>query len=195
MNAPAISSELAALLDACSADLTDTTALLITADKAYDENQSKLEWLLRWLAADQRLVMFTGSRCYGTPKPDSDWDWVLMMPGNATRKMLAAFAEPMDVDRETNKDVPYPDPAYPGQGRLDMALRFGPVNLIIVSEDIQWEVWEVGTDTLLMERPVTRDRAIAVFTAEYERRLREEQADEDAAYAAQMETEMEYSRG
>lgn len=171
MTATDLHPDLVTFLDVCSNNPADRTAFGVGADLADEQDLPHLAWLMRWLCEHPDTdVLFTGSRRYGTPKPDSDWDWVVQV-GRGFRTELRHNAE-TDCRGEA-----YPDPKYPGDDRLDIALRFGPVNLICVSTTLQWDVWVEGTNRLVTmavlyeslgrRRAVTRGQAVGVFKNEY----------------------------
>jgi hypothetical protein len=143
------------LLDGCSRNGDDTAALLVAADCAQESEEASLEYGLRFLASlDAEDRCPTGSRVYGRPTPESDWDWVFRGPPVA----LTQFHK--RADKATTNDE------YDRDLLLQGAYRFGPLNLIW-SPDGMFHHWRDGTDELIIERvvhgPVTRDRAVEVF--------------------------------
>lgn len=156
-----VAPELVALLQSCSENLTDDTAKLVTADWCAENGYESLEWLLRWLANDERQGLglhFTGSRCYGTPKPDSDFDWVFCAENGFDIEFLRTFCD---------SDSSYGNCTYAGTTGIDTALRYGPVNLLCVSKEAQWKAWVDGTTALLEKAPVTRDQACVEFQSQF----------------------------
>lgn len=85
----------------------------------------------------------TGSRVYGTPKPDSDYDLVV------------------DMDPETALDVRKAAGVKPG-----MPIRFGVLNLIPVTSEAEYDAWLDATAACVDKRntsgPLTRDEAITI---------------------------------
>lgn len=81
-------------------------------------------------------AFLTGSRVYGTPRPDSDWD-LCILPDQRTADMLEMLR-----DEETG------------------IIRFGVMNLIVLRDRETFDLWRQGTDELFAMRPVTRDFAI-----------------------------------
>lgn len=134
----------------------DKTARGVCADWCDDNGFAPTARLLRWVDTDWFGVcswfLFTGSRRYGTPRPDSDFDWVLYLTA-AGIKELRPLAE-----SDSN-----PEGQNHGVFGIDTALRFGPVNALCVTTDDQWRAWSDGTERLAAEAPVTRDRAVEVF--------------------------------
>lgn len=98
--------------------------------------------------------LWTGSRVYGTPTPESDWDIVWRC--NLNRDGLSNL-------RHHATSTSEPSERYRGPG-LYCTMRFGPINFILVHSEAQLDAWKVGTKMLLAEAPVTRDRAIEVFS-------------------------------
>lgn len=200
---------LESLLRCCSDHPTHATPFGATADYCDDQNGplDSLAWLLRYLAAHPRHILFTGSRRYGTPKPDSDFDWVIQLPGSDERwcaqhadEVKGAAATGIDGANDWEHDY------FRGAGRLaevspyagslllETTLRFGPVNLLVVNNTDQLGAWTRGTAQLVTEAPVTRDRAVEVFQAEW--RAVEDRWRADAAEyrMAEAEYEQELSR-
>lgn len=90
--------------------------------------------------SDGRAPFITGSHAYGSPTEDSDIDLVVWAVGD-TRAVLEAGGYP---------------------------IRFGKLNLILVSDADQWNIWRVGTKALVRLRDsrnsaVSRDEAVAFF--------------------------------
>ncbi len=160
--------ELAALLQACSNDLQENTTMLVAADWCQENGYKSLEWLLRYLSKERRWrikVLFTGSRCYGTPKPESDFDWVVyLLDGLEPFDDYADSCSKSSHWNEQGQEV-----LYYGTCGLDAAMRFGPVNLICVTSMNQFMAWETGTRILKLFAPVTRERAVDEFKYQFER--------------------------
>lgn len=166
--------DLALLLDGVIRDQTDRHAKLIAADRAAEVGLISCEWLLRYTASltFTRPILSTGSRVYGNPRPDSDWDWVILSIGTTTCKGLIDHCDKWTLP---SKESVYPDGTI--ESRLDGTYRFGPINIIHAGDHIQWNIWKTGTKFLLAESglhgPRSRDRAIEVFTAETTRAYQE----------------------
>lgn len=99
-------------------------------------------------------ALVTGSHVYGTPKPDSDIDLVVLV----TKQEIKLLRKLADEDNSTD----YENPDY-GVGGLTASLRFGKLNLLCCTDPAQVDVWRRGTDALKLVRPVTRDQAVATF--------------------------------
>lgn len=99
----------------------------------------------------------TGSRRYGTPRPDSDIDLVVLMDGSELVE-LAKFADNTD------------DLGSPGGEQYEdgCSLRFGKLNLLCVTQERHFKVWKQGTDELVGIAAITtvsRDEAIEHLVA------------------------------
>lgn len=88
-----------------------------------------------------------GSRVYGTPREDSDFDLVVPMAPEVAAKLyeLAGF-----------------DPNGP--------LYFGKLNIIPATSDAQYEAWVDGLAVAVAEqeatqKPLSRERAVEIFKA------------------------------
>lgn len=93
---------------------------------------------------DDKLInkaFLTGSHAYGTPNNESDIDLVLLMDESEGRR-LATLA---GIEPDKNYGVP--------------VIRFGKLNLIVVTSQTEYDAWFNGTNQLVQEKPVTRERA------------------------------------
>jgi hypothetical protein len=90
-------------------------------------------------------AFLTGSRAYGMPMKHSDVDIVVLVEDSEAVMELTRFSE---------------DGVSAGGG---MSLKFGPLNLIVVSTEEELELWRRGTEELKARRPVTRAEAIEHF--------------------------------
>lgn len=89
---------------------------------------------------DSKAPFITGSHAYGSPRDDSDIDLVVWAVGD-TRATLEAGGYP---------------------------IRFGKLNLILISDDDQWDIWRLGTQALVKlhksrKSAVSREEAVAFF--------------------------------
>ena len=158
-----ITDTLHALLADCHRTPDDDHALLVAADCAAENDEPRVEWVLRLLASRRYGRIATGSRAYGSVKPDSDYDWVLRTHTDTLRQRLWAWC---DQDRSSGPTTE----AYEGAGsyRLAGSYRYGPINLIRVDTWPQFDVWKEGTRNLLIKRSdagtvISRGYAIAEF--------------------------------
>lgn len=97
-------------------------------------------------------AMLTGSRMYGTPTDKSDLDLVIWVDPEEYA-ILEQFADSITVLEAPRKHN------YPVS-----SMYFGRLNLIVVVEKWQYEVWVQGTNDLMQERPVSREEAVAHFS-------------------------------
>ena len=100
-------------------------------------------------------AFLTGSRAYGTPREDSDIDLVAMM----TSGTLDELAKILDTDDEGESAV-----MYDGSSAT-ACLRFGNLNLLVVTRIEDYEAWHEGTMELIGRKPVTREEAVELFKA------------------------------
>lgn len=108
-------------------------------------------------------AFLVGSHAYGTPTPESDIDIVVMVSQEELPKL-----------RELAGDTS-PKPDSYGNGEISSAsLRFGNLNLIVVTSETDWRLWKNGCQELKRLSPVTRD-----FAIEYFRRLRAKRGEHD----------------
>ena len=106
-------------------------------------------------------AFLTGSRAYGTPKPESDIDLVVYM-SEELLELLEAFADSNEGSGKENKKTP-------PKG----SLRFGQLNLICLTDINEHTIWKSVTNKLKMWRDwhnagnwpaVTRDIAVREFS-------------------------------
>lgn len=153
----------------------DKTQALIAADRADELELTSCAWLLRYFGSIEfdKTMLFTGSRRYGTPKPSSDLDLVILISSMSR----FPIEQSCDFNDRTEYHLCYPtrqrrrrrgEMQPPG---IDAALRFGPINLLCVHMTHQMKAWVDGTNILLKEAPVTRDRAVEVFQAQRKKYL------------------------
>lgn len=107
-------------------------------------------------ATPRPAAILVGSHAYGKPRKKSDIDLVVL----ADQALLDELADLAET--ELQGDYLSPDPAE------HAAFRFGRLNLILVSNPRLYQTWVQGTQQLKKKRPVSRERAVALF-----RRLRQ----------------------
>ena len=99
----------------------------------------------------------TGSRCYGQPSETSDIDLVVLTTPYEMYQ-LKKLADAV-IEKEDGSDG----------GPASASLRFGKLNLIVVTDEAAFSAWRLGThfcrDLMLSGKPVGRDQAIEVFTS------------------------------
>ncbi len=121
-------------------------------------------------------AFLTGSRKYGTPKPESDVDLVVFL----TPDDLESLAELADAEGSQMVSC---------YGAENLSIRFGRLNLICVTSEPDYEVWREGTETLHAAKPVSREIAKAMFLG-LEARARINRAKKDAAAAMALAADM-----
>ncbi len=90
----------------------------------------------------------TGSRVYGTPRPDSDVDLVVLVS-----------PEDAAILGDNNQDT---------RGSAQ-TLQYGNLNLIALIDDVdgngrkQFDIWRTVTDSLIKRAPVTKEEAVKAF--------------------------------
>lgn len=96
----------------------------------------------------------TGSRVYGTPRPDSDIDLVVLV-------------SEQDLSRLEEMAAKINDFGSPGGPNYDdgRSLRFSNLNLLCVTCKKHFDIWKQGTAELKAMAPVTRDKAIEHLAA------------------------------
>jgi hypothetical protein len=101
-------------------------------------------------------AFLTGSRAYGTPHEKSDIDLVVMMDESELDRLLnvACDSSNSEAIEQYNSET--------------ACLRFGNLNLLIVTRREDYDAWWEGTTELTARSPVTRDEAVAVFQAKRE---------------------------
>lgn len=126
----------------------------------------------------------TGSRVYGTPRPDSDYDLVVLVSPATLRALHKAATTCISCSgsgrnsKGTGKCVPcngtgQTEDKVEGRratsdgGPTSGSFRFGPINVIAVTDRTAFMVWRKGTQALYKKRkahgPVGRDEAKAYF--------------------------------
>lgn len=93
-------------------------------------------------------AFLTGSRAYGVPRADSDYDIVI----RCDRKDAVEFGA--DLNGDTSG---YPLDEHAWQ------VKKGAVNFILCFTDARFQSWKDGTDKLCTIKPASRDVAKAVF--------------------------------
>ena len=114
--------------------------------------------------SDMRAFV-TGSYSYGTPGPDSDIDLVVFVTERDLNRLKNAV-----INKGPGADwkEAAADPDYIAAGVYP--LRFGPLNLLCVTDEKRYEIWRRGTRKLKTQAPVSR-----AFAVEFMKRLRQEE--------------------
>jgi predicted nucleotidyltransferase len=99
-------------------------------------------------------AFLTGSRVYGVPNKDSDVDLVILVRDPKEAEKIASLGY-----RDTE--------ATEYQCGLGVSVRFGNLNLIVLTDPRLYEVWREGTRILKRKECkyglVTREEACALF--------------------------------
>lgn len=103
-------------------------------------------------------AFLTGSRVYGTPRPDSDIDFVVLV-GKDELLTLTALADNLAEKAESEGSLG----STRGKEDPGESLRFGKLNLICHTSQVVFEAWRDATAALKDVRPVTREAAIATI--------------------------------
>lgn len=90
---------------------------------------------------EEAEAFLTGSRVYGTPTEDSDWDLVVLTTDATALALHDVFA---------------PDEPASRQG----SIKVGKLNLILITNLAEYGAWRAGTEQLKARAPVTREEAI-----------------------------------
>ena len=102
----------------------------------------------------------TGSRVYGKPREDSDWDLVVKIPPSRAEAFLATLPPAMSTKYG----------ARTGQ----VTLRFGTLNLILCTNretyDAWWAATQMASARALANGPLEKDEAAQLFRNEFSRR-------------------------
>ncbi len=100
----------------------------------------------------------TGSRVYGTPRPDSDLDCVILVEDEDDWDLLSHNQD------FTQKKMPSFDMSNTQGGYCGRSLRYGKMNVSAVLRDKRvYEAWEKGTRFLKAIKPVTKEQACLVL--------------------------------
>lgn len=92
----------------------------------------------------------TGSRRYGTPRPESDLDLIVPIGEGELRWLVGIL--PPELFGGSASDV-----------SKAVSIRSGPLNLILVPDADHLDGWRRGTRILQREGPVSREEAVATF--------------------------------
>lgn len=105
-------------------------------------------------------AFLTGSRIYSIPTKKSDIDLVVFMEGYELNKLIGYVEQKKSwwgrfLDRF--REVKEYDNTH------SASLRFGPLNLLCVTTQHDYDVWRTGTDHLKKLAPVLRTTAVLTF--------------------------------
>lgn len=97
-------------------------------------------------------AFLTGSHVYGTPKPESDIDLVVLVSPADLALIMAAH------NASDRNDTDY-------SGAVTASLKFGKLNLLLETREDRFAIWRLGTSELKTKAPVHRDVAVETFRA------------------------------
>lgn len=98
----------------------------------------------------------TGSHAYGTPRYDSDIDLVILV-SESDLELLQKCSE--------KKNFWHQDEQYSRNTPQAACLRFGDLNIIACTDEMQYDVWKKGTKRLKAKAPVLREEAVDLFAS------------------------------
>lgn len=106
----------------------------------------------------------TGSRVYGKPREDSDWDLVVKIPQARAEAFLATL--PPEVVKVQTGEY--------GARTGQVTLRFGSLNLILCTNretyDAWWAATQMASNLALANGPLEKAEAVQLFRDEFSRR-------------------------
>jgi hypothetical protein len=94
-------------------------------------------------------AFLTGSRAYGTPRPDSDVDLCVLLSHDDLEAL--ALQAPQSNGEPASGD------------ENDASLRFGRLNVIAMTDPSRFAAWKEATVELVARKPVTRDQAVKLI--------------------------------
>jgi hypothetical protein len=107
-------------------------------------------------------AFLTGSRIYGTPTSESDLDLVIFL-SKSEAYFIMNHADKDDKSR----------PIYDDDNIF--VCRYGKLNLIMLTDEDDYNAWKCGTKECLSTKPVTRDfaKAAIIYAKEFNLHNRE----------------------
>jgi predicted nucleotidyltransferase len=109
------------------------------------------------ITAIQNEAFLTGSFAYGTPHKDSDIDIVVKMSDREIDNLREAEEELHTLTKKKK----------PKQSDKDYytanSFRFGNLNIITLSDELEFKAWQLATENLKARSPVTRKKAVKCF--------------------------------
>lgn len=101
----------------------------------------------------------TGSQVYGTPTQDSDIDLVVHVESKSFDLIYSIVFD------QTNNEIEVDYELDEGEiGHQSMRIKFGKLDLILVSSRKLFNAWKKGTNYLKSRKPVTRAQACHYLT-------------------------------
>jgi len=93
-------------------------------------------------------AFLTGSQVYGEPTQDSDVDLVIFTDVD-TMLRLQALAETSQTASISGANT-----------HKSASIRFGKLNLTVVTNEDEWQAWRLATLALKAEAPVSKEHAV-----------------------------------
>lgn len=106
----------------------------------------------------------TGSRVYGKPTKDSDYDYLWRCGQWDEWLRVAAFLLKRGFEFGGSFDSRNGLPRLDDDEAMFISFKRGPLNIIVVTDDDQWERWLVARAACVAEAPIDRDRAVVLHT-------------------------------
>jgi hypothetical protein len=126
----------------CGEKHSETSSEIFAAARAAVDNLRAAE------ALTETRVLLGGSRAYGTPREDSDWDLVMLTDAETSKRLREAFTA--DGPEHSGRD-----------GGLSITV--GKLNLLIETDRTNYDVWAEGIRQLKALAPVPRSQAVELF--------------------------------
>lgn len=112
-------------------------------------------------------AFLTGSRKYGTPRLDSDYDLCVLVSDDDFQELKRLYKPDRNVfGRLVSwiwKGHEDENESTNGDGTVGFPLKFGPLNLLVFRSEELFLAWLRGTNECLQKTPRTRDEAIAII--------------------------------
>lgn len=139
------------------------------------------------LAGGSLQVLLTGSRAYGKPRDDSDYDLVILVDEATFIALEDLQASPKFNTIKSSQDnggvaeimMDREFEDHTGYGGLN--IKQGKLNLIVEMDVGRFDDWVTGTADLISRSPVTKEEAIRVFDELKKKRKKKEAAIEEIA--------------
>ena len=113
-------------------------------------------------------TLFTGSRVYGNPRPESDVDFIVLIEDPIELVLLEMVGEETDdyaykPERSSLADVPNGVTSPAPIGGITKSIRIGRMNILVCTKLEQFDAWKTGTELLTRIKPVDREYAVNTF--------------------------------
>ena len=94
-------------------------------------------------------AFLTGSQVYGKPTQESDVDLVIFTDVDTMLRLRALADSPQVLQKVSGANT-----------HKSASIRFGKLNLTVVTNEDEWQAWRLATLALKAEAPVSKERAI-----------------------------------